>query len=457
MAQLFSFRTAVVFTFLASTALASWTHLGGDSARSGIATDAPPKINRVLWHATPLPNVEEYVGQSSPVVFNGRVYVNARYFEDGIQVSNRIIAYGESNGARLWHTDIEPDSFDSWASPAIDARLGTLIIATGRAVTAIDAEDGTLVWTRTLARDSVNVSVAISQDLASGGQPANRAYVTDYNPFGNATLYAINLDAYHAVANPFQPGQVAWSVLFYRSSGNSPAYRDGRVIIATANGQIIVYNARTGGSPLWSTNVPTATFFGGVAVNATSVFAASYNFDDQAQNSRLAKLDVATGAIRWTVPCERTDSIPVVAGNRIFLSGGIDGFAGTASRVQAFLDNGSSASMLWDTHTATGGQLRVGGWTSEPAYSLGRLYIGQAALDSNAAYHQQLFVLDTTLPPNDPGFVSSSHVGSGGTVAINAGVVFSIGVDGLFALTDRSISAPADSLPGSVTVRYDEE
>ncbi|MFN0135211.1 MAG: PQQ-binding-like beta-propeller repeat protein [Phycisphaerae bacterium] len=451
------FTVAALLALPNRVALADWTHLGGDAARSGLAVNAPPKINRVVWHATPLPGVEEYVGQSSPVVFDGRVYVNARYFEDSIHFSNRIIAYAQSDGTRLWHADIEPDSFDSWATPAVDSRLSSLIIVTGRIVTAIDAQTGATIWTRQLGRDSVNVSVAISQDLTSSGQPTNRAFVTDYNPSGNATLYAINLDAFHASANPFQPGQIAWTATFLKSSGNSPAYRDGRVIIASASGRIISYNARTGGAPQWSTSVPTATFFGGVAVTATNVYAASYAFDDQLLNSRLAKLDIATGAIRWTTACERTDSIPVVAGNRIFVSGGIDGYAGTATRVQAFVDNGTNASMLWDTHVATGGQLCVGGWTAQPAYSLGRLYVGQPASGVDFGFYQRLYVLDTTLPPTDANFVSSTHVGSGGSVAIEGRVVYSIGADGLFALTDRQLEGKSDTLPGQTVIRYDEE
>lgn len=431
---------------------ASWTHLGGDASRSSTLLDAPDTFDRVAWVRQPAAD-EEFVGLSSPVVWSGRVYVNTRHYTDGLHDVNRIVCYAEAGGARLWSADIEPDANDSWATPAVDARNGSVIIATGRVVTAVDALTGVTRWTRQLNRTTTNVSIAISDDLGTAMRPANRVFVTDFNPFGSATLYAINIDPFHSSGNPFQPGQIAWSANFTGSSGNSPSYKSGRVVISTTGGVLRCYNASTGGAPLWSTPVPNATFFGGLSIADGSVFAASYAFDSQPQNARLVKVDLATGQLRWSVPCERTDSIPVIADKWVYLSGGINGFAGSAARVQAFEQVGNTALLRWDTYTDTAGGLNVGGWATQPAYCKGFLYVGAPGQTGEFPDYQAMMILDTRYTPSQSGFVHFLHVGSGGSPALTNGRLYSIGAGGLFALGNFLTMSDLENNPNQMLIQ----
>lgn len=422
-----------------------WLHYAADARRSGVAPGAPDAINASLWSVSQYPpgSPIAFVGPSSPVVFGGRVYANARYFEGSLHVHNRLIAIDTATGGVLWQTLVDKSVLDSWSSPAVDEVNGLILLPTGAKLNAIDAETGALHWATPLNRSVVNASPLVMPDAI-----ASRAFITDFDGFGqSASFYCINTSPYHAVANPYEPGEIVWTEPIGGASGATAAGEDGLVYVASISydeqscfefGAITAFDvaAPPGSRRLWTTCAGTG-FFGGVTLANGSLYAASYNLSGSGDNSLLVKLDATTGQVIWTIPCERTSSIPVVAGDRVFLSAGIIGF-GSAPKVQCFRDDGPSAVKLWDTFVDTGGTLVLGGWTHQPMWSDGVLYVGKFPTGGGffGAY-TDLYALDVSRLPSDPLFVRDHRTGVGSSPALADGRLYSIGPAGLTALALR--------------------
>lgn len=422
---------------------AQWLQFANDGARRASAAVGPIAVPALLWQrSTDLsggPLV--YEGPSSPVVWNGRAYANARHYTEAGYTHNKLVAIDVATGEIVFETLVSKGAFDSWSSPAVDPVTGIVLLASGSALFAIDADDGGIVWQRPLQRIVVNASPLV----ADGPQPG-RAFITDYDPFGgDSLLYCVNLSPFDAATNPFQPGAIVWQEPIGGASGSTAAYADGVVYVATAAGidgvpdAGIVWafdvDAPPGARPLWSTAVGEG-FYGGVCVRDGSVYSASYDFAGTQNNSTLAKLRASDGAVMWTAPCERTASIPVVSGDRIYLSGGLPGF-GSAPKVQAFHDSGTSAVKLWDTYADSGGQLIVGGWSHQMALAGSMLYVGRIPSGGTSwSPYTDLYLLDTSRTPSQPGFVAQVRSGVGSSPALSGGRVYSIGTAGLAALAE---------------------
>lgn len=427
------FAVAAVLCASGRAASAQWTQLGGDATRSSHTVSAPLTLDIVEWTAPPLPD-EEFIYSATPIVANGRIFASVRVFDGLLHVGNRLVAFREADGSREWQALLPPDTLDSWSTPAYYEAQNVVLAPVGAAVFALDAGAGTVRWMTPLARTVVNASPAVSADLAAGGVPANRAFITDFG--ATATLYAINLDPYDAIHNPFQPGEIAWSATIPGGAGNSPAYGEGRVFLTTRSGLLQAYDARLGGAPLWSVATGPEGFFGGITLRDGHVYAATYDFNGGQNNSTLFKRRALDGAAVWQIACERTDAIPVVgADGLILLAGGINGF-GSAVKVQAFDDLGDSAVLRWDTHADTGGALLAGGWTTQPLRSGNRLYVGQLPADAtDYGPYRNLRILDLKKPPGQSGFVVDAYANAGGSPAAGSDRVYSIGVEGLVALS----------------------
>lgn len=412
-------------------AAADWTHLSGDAARSGIAGGAPRALGEPIWIATPQPD-EEFVWLSSPLVSGGRVFLTARRFEDLRHTDNRVIALDIASGDRLWEHLIAPDVLQSWSTPAVLPELELLVVASGEALFALDMMTGEIVWRAQLDAPLVNASPVAAVGLRRNGAGTERVLITDHVPHATGTLYGVNLSPFHAADNPYQPGEIAWRADVPLTSGSTPAYDDGVVVVAGGDGSVAAFDA-VDGAALWTTAASSDGFFGGVSMRSGFVYAATYDFDGSGNNSDLVKLDASDGRLVWSTPCERTDAIPVVSDDaRIFLSAGIAGF-GSAVKVQAFEDLGASAALLWDTRVQTGGALTVGGWTHHPVLAGGLLYAGVPDGSGLFGPYAELLVLDVSLEPADEGFVVSRGSGAGGSPAVGDGIILSFGVDGLLA------------------------
>ena len=127
------------------------------------------------------------------------------------------------------------------------------------------------------------------------------------------------------------------------------------------------------------------------------------------------------------------------------MSGGIDGF-GAAVKLQCFQDNGTSASLLWDTYAASGGSLRVGGWTNQPILADGRVFVGVPPLGSGFGAYSALLMVDPDSSPGDSSFLIEQDAGSGGPASIAGRALVSIGSAGLRAFgSSPACSADLDN------------
>lgn len=422
---------AAACTWLPAGALGGWGHYAKTPSREAITVAAPSSIDFVCWTAAPEAD-EEFVSRVTPVGVGPRVYAIARVYEDFMHVSNRVIALDVTTGARQWSTDIAADVLDSWSSPAVYPLNSTIIVCSDVTVHGIDTYTGAIDWERDLANPVVNASPVVTSNLSTGGVPSNRVLITDYNPFGTAYIYAINVDPHVHPQNPFVPGEIVWYKPIAGGAGNSPAYDAGVVYCASTTGKIYAFDAASGAT-VWTRQTPAGEFYGAVTIAGDSVYAATYNFNGGSNNSRLYKLSASNGTIVWMFPCERTASTPIVEDGRIYLSGGINGF-GSANRVQAFDDLGASASLAWDTYAGSGGALNVGGWTHQPAYHAGRLFVGVPPATGGFDAYVEMKAISTALTPSTPGFVIQSKSNIGGSPSIFGTRMFTIGPPGVVAI-----------------------
>jgi hypothetical protein len=427
---------ALVFAITVNVRAGSqdWPGYGHTMTRHSIAVDGPNTIdaNTLKWVADKDPQdpcyYVEFEGATGPIVYNGKVYAYAKYYDgSGGYTNSQVIAYDADSGEILWATPIDKAAWDSWSSPCIDSKHNTVLIGSGTRVFALDTDSGEEVWATPLDQNVVNASVCVATDL-----PHGRAFITDYNDMfaGTGKFYCINLGA-NEPGNPYQPGEIVWSQVIGNTSGNTAAYSNGVVYVANISpefqGYIRAYDA-TASSPvqLWEVTNPEG-FWGGVVVTKEGfLYAATYDFGGEEDNSTLFKIDCVDGNIVWGTQTERTDAIPVVVGDKIYISGGINDY-GSRPKVEAYQDNGSSVSKLWETSASMG----VGGLTNQPVYANGKLYVGAMLLDG--AY-TELYILDVSKEPNDANFVIAHYTDNscGNNPVVTYDSVYTIGYDGLF-------------------------
>ncbi len=440
-----------------------WTHFARTPDRAGAVSGPVPDLT-ALWLAYHDPSGQAitFVGQSGVVADAERVYALGKSGVGG--GVDRLYAIRRVDGEVDWGSPVEPPFVGSWSTPAIDTGNGAVIAASGMTVRAFDRVTGAPRWLTPLLRQIVNASPLVTGDLG----PRDRVFITDYDGFGSAgRICCINADEFVTPANPWQPGEIVWSVPIGGSSGNSPAYAGGVVYVASAGddpgaspGVIRAFDATADAAPtpLWSfTNVVDQGFFGGVCVHeepggggGVFVYAASYAFSAGQTAANLVKVNAADGSLLWSVACNRTSATPIPLGDgRIVVSGGIVGF-GSMPSVQLFEGSGSSATMLWDSALDTwqdanqngvmevGEFLLVGGWTHQPAAVIepggaSILLAGAVPTGSWSAACSDLYTLDLSHAPSEPAFVAAHAIGVGSTPAVAGANVYTIGSGGVAA------------------------
>ena len=433
--------SVVIIVFIAADVYAGtddWTHYGHVAARQSIAVDGPNTIDDLTleWVADEDPQDPNFgilfETAAGVVVYDEMVYGYARYYnESGEYTNSQIVAYDANSGQLEWATVIDQAIWDSWSTPCVDTKHDWVLVGSGNKVFAIDTQSGTIDWSTSLEKNIVNASVCAALDI-----PKARAFITDYDGFGSTgKLYCINLDP-NEPSNPYNPGEIVWSATLGSTSGSSPAYNDGVVyagcISGTSTGYGTLYAFDASAEPdavkLWETSDPNfAGFSGGVTVTDEGfLYAANYNWADEIEdNSKLCKIDCNDGSILWTTDTERTNCMPVVVGDKIYLSGGIDGW-GSRPKVQAYQDFGDSAVKLWQTDVS----MVLGGWTVQPVYANKKLYVGAIDLGGNYfGTYTNLYILDVNLTPTDPGFIIDTFSGCGNSPAVTYDSIYTIGYD----------------------------
>ncbi len=456
-----SVRSGGIVSMAAPRWIVSHTAQGQEISFVGPAGVVGAYITNSVSTVPVLPGGRTYLPGPSPTLA-GRVRPAPRLFAAAtIGGESRALSIDARTGSIVWSSPIPDFAFDSWSTPAVDVESRVVLVSSGSELTALRVEDGSIAWQASTASIAVNASPVITNDLGS----RNRAFITDYGGFGGPSfLYCINVSAHHQTLNPFHPGDIVWAAPIGSASGATPAYLDGVVYVASTGldtlgyGEIRAFDATATATPapFWTFSNPVQEgFFGGVCVRDTPsgrfVYAATYAFYGGLDSANLVKVDALSGALEWSVPSNRTDSVPVVLPDgRIAISTGIHGF-GSVPSVQMFRDDGVSATMLWDTAQETwddangngvmelGEFLLVGGRTTHPALAIGpggvpKLLVGAIPTqDDHFGPYTVLLELDLSKPPDHAGFVVQQGMSGGSTPAIFAGGVYTVGTSGLAA------------------------
>jgi outer membrane protein assembly factor BamB len=411
----------------------NWTGLGGGAGRICIAVDGPNTIDQsTLAWKTPIDEQDYDLAQlqsiSGPVIYSDKVFIYAKCHDvAGAETNARLMAFNAQSGQFIWQAIIDKAFNNSWSSPAVDSKHNTVLISSSNKVYAVDANSGAIRWTTTLDTYVVNASVCVANDILHA-----RAFITDFKPTASGgKLYCINLDA-NDTANPHNPGKILWSDVLGMTSGNTPAYKNGVVYVASirgttaSTGTIYAYDATaTVATRKWAvTDSALAFFYGGVTVTkAGFLYAATFNFSSGENNSHLVKVDVSNGTLVWKIATERTDSIPIVVGENIYISGGVVGY-GSRPKLSAYHDNGDSATSLWETPQS----MPFGGWTYQPVYANGKLHIGKISNNLTNAV-TDLYILDVSRTPADADFITGNFHGGGNNPAVMHDSIYTAGYD----------------------------
>ena len=128
----------------------------GTSAETGLISTWSVEGENLLWQA-------EFIGRSTPIVLNGRVYVIGRVGED-ITQQERIACFNAETGEMLWnyqfnvfHTTI---SFNrvGWTSLAGDTETGNIYAHGVQGLFFCFDKDGNIVWSRSLTEEYGRIS-----------------------------------------------------------------------------------------------------------------------------------------------------------------------------------------------------------------------------------------------------------------------------------------------------------
>lgn len=382
-----------------------------------------------------------------------------------------VVAFSRLDGSVIWTTPIPPALLDSWSTPAVDVIHDSLIITASDRVMSLALADGSVRWSTQIDGIVVNASPVVTDDA----HPKNRMFITNYSFASGVSgrLYCLNTSPFHPVTNPFQPGQLIWSrTLNGQTSGSTPAYENGVVYVATATGggrwdqgtiQAFRANATAAPAALWRYEHTDPTgFFSGPAVKGNAVYASTYSFHGGQYSASTVRINATTGQQRWSVPTNRTSTVPVPLDNgQVLVSGGLAYTAmfplfGSLPSLQliAELPTGNGAVRLWDsamdTHVDTNlnGQwdpgepfLAVGGWTCQPIVRYdesGRpiAYVGSAPNPGTAGFFGHspaMRAVDLTKHPTQAGFIIETALQCGGSPALSDREMYAVGALGLYA------------------------
>ncbi len=223
----------------------------------------------------------------SPAVAGNTVFVRSEADNKG-----QLLALDIASGKQRW--TFRPKRLSSASNGYFGGHLtspvvvgGTVFVGAGKEVYALDAATGAMRWTFA-AQDYVSSSATVSGD---------RIYISD---FGH--LYAIDQ----------QTGALVWNFPTERSIYFAPVVAAQTVLVT--NGDTVVALDATSGKPRWNLNIPGEELIPG-AVQGSRAFVKS--------TSNLYTLDLATGKQLWRAQDVNFISLPVVAGDQVYVVSGM--------------------------------------------------------------------------------------------------------------------------------------
>ncbi len=275
---------------------AAWSQVGGGALHAVGHVEGPVKIAKPVWRASFGAGAGRYRPlMSEPVVARDRVFT--------MDTKYRISAFDSAKGSRAWRISLEIPKRDGetfGGGVAYDA--GRVYVSTGfGTVTALDAEDGEILWTRSMP------GPMRAAPLAMEGQ-----------------VFVVTVDN-QLIALDAESGERQWRHAGFAETtallgSAAAAGLNETVIVPYSSGEIFAVRA-VNGRPTWSDNlaavrrVDAASALADIralpVTDGNLVYAISHS-------GRMVAIDLRTGARAWerNVGGVRT---PWIAGDWIFV------------------------------------------------------------------------------------------------------------------------------------------
>jgi len=367
-----------------ATPAQGWLDWRGPS-RDGVSreTGLPDKVDvkHAVWTAA-------FPGQSTPVIANGRLYING-YLGGGPDLQEYIACFDAETGRQLWShafNDFLSDTIYlryATSSPSVDPETGNVYMQGTQGILACFTEDGKLLWQHSLMEEygrltfpnSRTASPVVDQDLV-----ITRGITSSWGAHGPAG------DRFYAFDK--KTGELVWS----SAPGDRPQdntfshpwldFWNGQRVIYSAGGDcsLLSINARTG-EPLWRVLVAKAGAKGGINAAVVRhgdkliVIHESENLDSS-EIGRMAAMKIPTSIMKtnplvpailapkqleaWRNEVGSLASSPVVVGDVIYEVNG----TGDLCAVDA-----NTGKVLWKH------KLGIEQRQSAPCYADGKLYV----------------------------------------------------------------------------------
>jgi outer membrane protein assembly factor BamB len=296
-----------------------WTHWRGPnqngvSPETGLISSWSVDGENLIWRM-------DFVGRSTPVVMNSKVYVFGRSGE-GITKQERVACFDAENGKLLWelkhnvYNTSVPHKRVAWSSMAGDPETGNVYAVGAGGIFLCFSENGEVLWHRNMT-DEFNVRTGY------GGRTVSPVVDEDL------VIIAFVSSAWGSHAPPFmryyafdkRSGEIRWisapggrfrTPNIYSSPVVAVINGERLLISGSADGNVYAMKVRTG-EKVWQYNFGKRGLNSSVVVDDNVVFAAhgEENFDTPVMGRIVAIDATGTGDVTKTHELWRIDGMEV--------------------------------------------------------------------------------------------------------------------------------------------------
>ena len=371
---------ALLSVFLVTPTRGDWPSWRGPSQNgvghdTGLISEWSPDGKNLLWRT-------DFIGRSTPVVLDGRVYVLGRVGRD-ITEQERVASFDAGTGELIWehrfnlfHTTI-PFNRVGWANPAGDPETGYIYAHGVQGIFFCFDRDGNIVWSRSLTEEYGRIA-------GYGGRVHSPVVVGDLVviSFLNVSWGAHTVPRHRYFAFDKTTGDVAWT----STPGGRPldttysvpviAYINGQQLLigGNADGGIYAMKASTG-EKVWGFKLSQRGINSSVVVQGNLVYAAhsEENLDTTAMGRVVCIDGTGSGDVTATHEVWRYDGCAVGYTSPVVHDG--DLFVVDNSANLHCLDAATGTSR-WDYSLGTVGK-------GSPVWADGKIY----ATEVNGGFH----------------------------------------------------------------------
>ena len=417
----------------------------GSSSQTGLVPSWSLDGENLIWKA-------DFIGRSTPIVLNNRVYVIGRVGVD-ITEQEQVACFDAETGKMLWehrfnvfHSTI-PFNRLGWTSLAGDRETGYIYAHTISGVFACFDKDGKVVWSRSLTEE-------FGRFTGYGGRTVTPVVDRDFVilSFLNTSWGSHAAMRHRYFAFDKKTGEVVWTT----KPGGPPkdttypvsvvAEINGRRLLIDGNsdGHVYAMDVRTG-EKVWGFQVSQGPLNASVVVDGTRVYA-SHNREntDTTVMGRVVCIDATgTGDITKSHELWRVDGIeagyssPAIADGRLYV---VD----SAANLHCL--NGETGEVHWTHSLGTVGK-------GSPVVADGKIYVTEV----NGHFHilqpgeNECKTLSTIQIEREAGHYAEIY----GSPAIADGRVYFTTEEGLYCLGVQGASASTSSqvVSGSAGMR----